>query len=84
MTVEDRNDKENAGNAEGRSENRHLDVVTGIPTETISQRAYTLFQARGSTHGHDVEDWLVAEAELQNGTNTEVTSPSADTLRRLG
>jgi len=60
------------------------DVVTGIPAETISQRAYTLFQARGSTHGHDVEDWLVAEAELQNGTNTEVTSPSADTLRRLG
>jgi hypothetical protein len=40
------------------------DVVTRVPTETISDRAYTLFQARGCEHGHDVEDWLVAEAEL--------------------
>jgi len=40
------------------------DVVTQAPTESISHRAYSFFQARGSEHGHDVEDWLVAEAEL--------------------
>jgi len=40
------------------------DVVTRVPAEAISRRAYSLFQARGNEHGHDVEDWLVAEAEL--------------------
>ena len=40
------------------------DVVTQVPAETISHREYSFFQARGSEHGHDVEDWLVAEAEL--------------------
>lgn len=40
------------------------DVVTRVTAEAISQRAYNLFQAHGSEHGHDVEDWLVAEAEL--------------------
>jgi len=40
------------------------DVVTQVPAETISHRAYSFFQARGSEHGHDVEDWIVAEAEL--------------------
>jgi hypothetical protein len=40
------------------------DVVSRVPAEAISHRAYLLFQARGSEHGHDVEDWLVAEAEL--------------------
>jgi hypothetical protein len=40
------------------------EVVTRAPAEAISDRAYRLFQARGCEHGHDVEDWLVAEAEL--------------------
>jgi hypothetical protein len=39
-------------------------VVTRVPAEAISRRAYSLFQARGSEHGHDVEDWLAAETEL--------------------
>ena len=30
----------------------------------IAGRAYALFEARGCVHGHDVEDWLAAEAEL--------------------
>jgi len=30
----------------------------------IAQRAYELYIARGYQHGHDVEDWLRAEAEL--------------------
>jgi Protein of unknown function (DUF2934) len=60
------------------------DGVTRVPAETISHRAYKLFQARGREHGHDVEDWLVAEAELLEGNTTEVTSPSADIQRRIG
>jgi hypothetical protein len=32
---------------------------------TIRARAYELFQQRGRQHGHDIEDWLRAEAELR-------------------
>jgi hypothetical protein len=50
------------------------DVVTRVPAETVSLRAYSFFQARGSEHGHDVEDWLVAEAELCNLHSLAVTN----------
>jgi HSP20 family molecular chaperone IbpA len=30
----------------------------------IAERAYSLFMLRGGEHGHDVEDWLIAESEL--------------------
>ena len=33
-------------------------------TTQIAARAYERFLARGGEHGHDVEDWLAAEAEL--------------------
>ncbi|HVH28346.1 MAG TPA: DUF2934 domain-containing protein [Vicinamibacterales bacterium] len=33
-------------------------------TEEIAQRAYEIFVARGEVPGHDLEDWLQAEAEL--------------------
>ena len=45
------------------------DAVTGVSAEAVSLRAYYLFQARGSEHGQDVEDWLVAETGLLNGKN---------------
>jgi hypothetical protein len=60
------------------------DVVTRVTAAAISRRAYSLFQAHGGGHGHDVEDWLLAEAELREGRNTDVASPSADKQRRLG
>jgi len=60
------------------------DVVTRVTAAAISQRAYSLFQAHGGEHGHDVEDWLLAEAELRDGYNTDVASPSTDKQRRLG
>jgi hypothetical protein len=56
-----------------------MEVATSFSPEAISHRAYGLFQARGSEHGHDVEDWLVAEADLLNVTNTEIPSPVAKT-----
>jgi hypothetical protein len=34
----------------------------------IARRAYDLYVARGGEHGHDVEDWLQAEREL-NGVS---------------
>jgi hypothetical protein len=47
------------------------DVLTRVTAKSISQRAYDLFQARGHEHGHDVEDWLVAEAGLLKGNNAD-------------
>lgn len=33
--------------------------------QAIRARAYEIFQQRGCQHGHDLEDWLRAEAELR-------------------
>lgn len=36
--------------------------------ERIRERAYELYEARGRGDGHDLEDWLEAEAEITDGT----------------
>jgi Protein of unknown function (DUF2934) len=37
-----------------------------IPMEQqIQQRAYELYEERGRTDGHDVDDWLQAESEIK-------------------
>ena len=59
-----------------------MEVATRVSPEAISHRAYSLFQARGCEHGHDVEDWLLAETDLLNGNNTELASAVAGTQRR--
>ena len=33
--------------------------------DEIAARAFMIFLARGGDHGHDVDDWLQAEAELR-------------------
>ena len=35
--------------------------------ERIGQRAHELYEARGREDGHDLEDWLQAEAEITAG-----------------
>jgi hypothetical protein len=41
-------------------------AVDGPPPsfESIAKRSYELYLARGAQPGHEVEDWLAAEAEL--------------------
>jgi hypothetical protein len=39
----------------------------GNVEEAIRVRAYQLFEQRGRTHGHDVEDWFRAQAEISTG-----------------
>jgi HSP20 family protein len=39
----------------------------------IRRRAYALFSARGSTHGHDLDDWLQAESEILEFAPLEVS-----------
>lgn len=47
--------------------------VMGAARAQIAAKAYELFVHRGCQHGHDVEDWLAAEAavsaEVPNGSN---------------
>ncbi len=38
---------------------------TRVNIETIRERAYELFLARGAVHGDDLADWLNAERELR-------------------
>lgn len=35
-----------------------------IDQETVTRLAYELYLRRGGEHGHDVEDWLMAEQIL--------------------
>jgi hypothetical protein len=40
-------------------------VVSDMPShEEIAARAYALYEARGASHGDDLNDWLEAEHEL--------------------
>ncbi len=41
----------------------------GNKEEAIRLRAYQLFVQRGGVHGHDVEDWFRAEAEVSTGAH---------------
>jgi hypothetical protein len=51
--------------------------------DTISRRAYELYEERGREHGHAEEDWLRAEAEVTAGLshpeNTAPSNPAAKT-----
>ena len=42
-------------------------AANGNVEEAIRVRAYQLFEQRGRTHGHDVEDWFRALAEVSTG-----------------
>jgi DUF2934 family protein len=35
-----------------------------LTEEIMRQRAYRFFELRGYEHGHDLEDWLRAKAEI--------------------
>lgn len=35
--------------------------------QAVARRAYEIYQARGRTDGSDLDDWLQAERELEEG-----------------
>jgi len=66
-------------------------AVSGLPRqapvavsreEHIRQSAYALYEARGRVDGHDVDDWLIAEAQwihaqpLSDAEPAQPTRPS--------
>ena len=48
-------------------------------SELIAARAHEIFQSRGGEHGHDLDDWLQAEQEVQASLSGEtLASATAD------
>jgi hypothetical protein len=39
-------------------------ATTAAINQTIAERAYELYLARGGEHGHDLEDWYTAESQV--------------------
>jgi hypothetical protein len=57
------------------------DGVQEIAPDRVAARAYELYVARGRQDGHDVSDWLQAEAELREESD-ETASPRRPRLAR--
>ena len=49
-----------------------------LTEEIIRKRAYELFETRGCQHGHDMEDWLEAEAEIMGKKPSASTDAKKD------
>jgi len=37
----------------------------GTASDSVARLAFELFLARGAVHGHDLDDWLMAESQLR-------------------
>ena len=48
----------------------------------IARRAYQLFADRGSTDGHDLDDWLRAERELLHSAPVELRETDSEFILR--
>lgn len=48
------------------------DTERDVPHDEVARRAFALYHARGAQHGHDVDDWLQAERELQTSAKSAV------------
>jgi hypothetical protein len=49
-----------------RGDRPGVNDASGATDDAIAQRAYELYQARGGTHGADMDDWLQAERDLRS------------------
>ncbi len=54
-------------------------VPDALPATTtdrdIARRAYELYEKGGREHGHDLDDWLQAERELQGALSSTAALP---------
>jgi hypothetical protein len=51
--------------------------ITELAYQEIRVRAYELFEQRGREPGHDLDDWLQAEAELAMPTRSQIRGVAA-------
>jgi hypothetical protein len=54
-----------ASTAADRSTTRASTRPAPVTDRDIACRAYDLYLARGGGHGHDIDDWLLAERQLR-------------------
>jgi hypothetical protein len=60
----------------------HPDIT--ISREELEKRAYELYLQRGAEHGHDQEDWLMAEAQLAEESNRDRETVESFTTQSAG
>lgn len=48
-----------------------------LTEELIRLRAYQLYEGRGCEHGHDLDDWFQAEAEVFGKKSAGTAEPEA-------
>jgi len=53
-----------------------------LDAEAIAKRAYELYLQRGSVPGHELDDWLEAEAELSRAAAPSDEAPVQPVVRR--
>ena len=54
------------------------------PTQAeIAKRAYEIYEARGGTHGCDLNDWLQAEHELQAASSGAPPAGDGEACREM-
>ena len=53
-----------------------------LTEELIRVRAYHFYENRGCEHGHDLDDWLQAEAEIVGKKPAATAEPEARKGRR--
>ena len=45
--------------------------MTDVAHDHIARRAYALYEERGRERGHDMDDWLTAEHDIEQGHSTD-------------
>jgi hypothetical protein len=53
-----------------------------VPYDKIAQRAYEKWLKRGQKHGHDLQDWMEAEAELRAEMTRTAMGTTGSAYRR--
>ena len=60
-------------------------MKVSYPTEEqVRARAYEIYQARGGTAGHDIDDWLQAEYELMQLPIRKIAELNPTQAKRKG
>ncbi len=50
---------------------------SALTSDAIARRAYEIYLSRGGAHGHNIDDWLQAERELQVSGGRRTARPPA-------
>ena len=56
--------------AVSQASRRSQEASTLLDHAEVAKVAYELFERRGGTHGHDVQDWIEAEQIVQRRRNS--------------